>query len=105
MTVESTDEDSKGNEIPRLSLPPKGQRRHSLAKQKEEAAQASLRNTSSSSTTTSSHHRSKRSQRSAIDALLGSGGRKRRSTPKDGRHAIHITSDDLYVIPEDDSSL
>ena len=98
--IESTDEDSKGNEIPKLSLPPKTQRRHSLAKQKEGFVQASSRSSSSSG----SHHMA-RSQRSAVDTLLGSSGRKKRTTPKDGRHALHITSDDLYVIPEDDAGL
>jgi len=89
MPIESTDEDSKGNEIPKLSLPPKAQRKHSLAKQKEGVMQASVTG----------------SQRSAVDTLLGGSGRKKRATPKDGRHALHITSDDLYVIPEDDASL
>lgn len=84
---ESTDEDSKGNEIPKLALPPKEFRKNSLAQQKE---------TSSMNTSTRS--------RSAVEDLLGN--KKGRVTPKDGRHTLHTNrADDLYVIPEDDASL
>lgn len=81
-----TDEDSKGNEIPKLALPPREFRKTSLAQQKE----ASSMNTSTRS-------------RSAVEDLLGN---KKRVTPKDGRHTLHTNrADDLYVIPEDDASL
>ena len=84
---ESTDEDSKGNEIPKLALPPREFRKNSLAQQKE----------------TSSMNTSSRS-RSAVEDLLGN--KKGRVTPKDGRHTLHTNrADDLYVIPEDDASL
>ena len=84
---ESTDEDSKGNEIPKLALPPREFRKNSLAQQKE---------TSSMNTSTRS--------RSAVEDLLGN--KKGRVTPKDGRHTLHTNrADDLYVIPEDDQSI
>jgi hypothetical protein len=86
---ESTDEDSKGNEIPKLALPPREFRKKNLAQQKESAA-ISTKN------------------RSAVEELLGNGGsgRKGRVTPKDGRHSLYTNrGEDLYVIPEDDASL
>ena len=86
---ESTDEDSKGNEIPKLALPPREFRKKNLAQQKESTA-ISTKN------------------RSAVEELLGNGGngRKGRVTPKDGRHSLYTNrGEDLYVIPEDDASL
>ena len=86
---ESMDEDSKGNEIPNLALPPMEFRKKNLAQQKE-----------SSSISTKN--------RSAVEELLGNGGtgRKGRVTPKDGRHSLYTNrGEDLYVIPEDDASL
>ena len=84
---ESTDEDSKGNEIPKLALPPREFRKNSLAQQKEASVNTSTR-----------------SRSSAVEDLLGS--KKGRITPKDGRHTLHTNrADDLYVIPEDDASL
>ena len=86
---ESMDEDSKGNEIPNLALPPREFRKKNLAQQKESAS-ISTKN------------------RSAVEELLGNGGngRKGRVTPKDGRHSLYTNrGEDLYVIPEDDASL
>ena len=86
---ESMDEDSKGNEIPNLALPPMEFRKKNLAQQKESAS-ISTKN------------------RSAVEELLGNGGngRKGRVTPKDGRHSLYTNrGEDLYVIPEDDASL
>ena len=86
---ESMDEDSKGNEIPNLALPPREFRKKNLAQHKESASN----NTKN---------------RSAEEELLGNGGncRKGRVTPKDGRHSLYTNrGEDLYVIPEDDASL
>lgn len=86
---ESTDEDSKGNEIPKLSLPPREFRKNFLSQQKE-------------STCVSTR------SRSAVEELIGNvgSGKKGRSTPKEERHTLHTNrGEDLYVIPEDDASL
>lgn len=86
---ESTDEDSKGNEIPKLALPPREIRKKNLAQQKDSASMSTR-------------------SRSAVEDLLGNGGngKKGRVTPKDGRHTLHTNrGEDLYVIPEDDASL